>query len=413
MALTPQTWRSFTATMAATAAVSLTAGVTPAVAAPADDVSQLIQQLSKVDNDLDQLQLTIGGLRESANQARLDVEAAQARSDESRQRLEQIHQALVAAENALTAAQNVINGLSQATYRSGGTSNPFLGANSQKDALDRSSFTRQQADKNQQIINDLQKKRDDLAKQQGSQKQATDDADKKAADAKAAQDNAQKKIQNAATQVHEKKKEQDDLTKKREDAAKKLEDKKVPVPQSNNTTPAKPADPAKPGDQGKPATPATPAKPAAPAPSAPAGASRDAKVETVINRAKSQLGMPYAWGGGDNNGPTKGIHDGGVADSYGDYNKIGFDCSGLVKYAYAGVGIDLPHYTGYQYQRGTKIDPKQMQRGDLIFYGPNAEYHVAIYLGNGQMIEAPESGDVVKISPVRWGGMSPYAVRML
>lgn len=142
-------------------------------------------------------------------------------------------------------------------------------------------------------------------------------------------------------------------------------------------------------------------------------ASAAERIETVIARAESQLGVPYAWGGGDANGPTLGIRDGGVADSYGDYNTVGFDCSGLVVYAFAGVGISLPHYTGYQYQRGTKVDPSQMQRGDLIFYGPNAENHVAIYLGDGQMIEAPHSGATVRITAVRYSGMSPYVVRLI
>ncbi|MDU0477728.1 NlpC/P60 family protein [Staphylococcus chromogenes] len=141
--------------------------------------------------------------------------------------------------------------------------------------------------------------------------------------------------------------------------------------------------------------------------------SRSEKIEAVIARAQSQIGMPYAWGGGNASGPTKGIRDGGVADSHGDYNKVGFDCSGLTMYAFAAAGISLPHYTGYQYQEGQKIDPSQAQRGDLLFWGPNAEHHVAIYLGNGQMIEAPQSGSTVQISPVRWAGMSPYAVRLL
>lgn len=140
---------------------------------------------------------------------------------------------------------------------------------------------------------------------------------------------------------------------------------------------------------------------------------RASKIETVIARAESQLGVPYAWGGGDANGPTLGIRDGGVADSFGDFEKIGFDCSGLTLYAFAGVGIALPHYTGYQYQFGTKVSPQEMQRGDLIFYGANAEDHVAIYLGDGQMIEAPQSGSEVVVSPVRWGGMSPQVVRLL
>lgn len=140
---------------------------------------------------------------------------------------------------------------------------------------------------------------------------------------------------------------------------------------------------------------------------------RSAQIETVIARAMSQLGVQYAWGGGNANGPTLGIRDGGVADSYGDYNKVGFDCSGLTLYAFAGVGISLPHYTGYQYQHGTKVSPSEMQRGDLIFYGPGASQHVAIYLGDGQMIEAPNSGSVVKISPVRWSGMTESVVRLI
>ena len=102
-----------------------------------------------------------------------------------------------------------------------------------------------------------------------------------------------------------------------------------------------------------------------------------------------------------------------MADSFGDYNKVGFDCSGLVIYAFAAAGISLPHFTGYQYQRGEKVDPSQMQRGDLIFYGPNGGEHVAIYLGDGQMLEAPQSGSTVSVNPVRQAGMAPYAVRLI
>ncbi|WP_366016077.1 DIP1281 family NlpC/P60 protein [uncultured Corynebacterium sp.] len=140
---------------------------------------------------------------------------------------------------------------------------------------------------------------------------------------------------------------------------------------------------------------------------------REAQIEAVIARAESQIGVPYAWGGGDANGPTQGIRDGGVADSFGDYNKVGFDCSGLVIYAFAGVGISLPHFTGYQYNHGEKIPTSEMERGDLIFYGPNASHHVAIYLGDGMMLEAPQSGHNVQKSPVRYGGMAPYAVRLI
>ena len=136
-------------------------------------------------------------------------------------------------------------------------------------------------------------------------------------------------------------------------------------------------------------------------------------VEIVVNRGLSQLNVPYAWGGGDANGPTRGIRDGGVADSYGDYNKVGFDCSGLMMYAFGGVGIELPHYTGYQYTSGPQVPLAQMQRGDMIFYGPNASQHVALYLGDNKMLEAPQSGDVVKVSPLRTDGAMPNVVRLL
>lgn len=135
-------------------------------------------------------------------------------------------------------------------------------------------------------------------------------------------------------------------------------------------------------------------------------------VEVVVNRATSQLNLPYAWGGGDANGPTKGIRDGGVADSFGDYNKVGFDCSGLMVYAFAGIGYDLPKYTGYQYTSGPQVPLSQMARGDMIFYGANASQHVALYLGDNKMVEAPQSGDVVKISPLRTDGAMPNVVRL-
>ncbi|WP_353735576.1 NlpC/P60 family protein [Gordonia sp. (in: high G+C Gram-positive bacteria)] len=136
-------------------------------------------------------------------------------------------------------------------------------------------------------------------------------------------------------------------------------------------------------------------------------------IEVIVNRALSQLNVPYAWGGGDANGPTQGIRDGGVADSYGDYNKIGFDCSGLMIYAFAGVGIELPHYTGYQYTSGPHVPLAQMKRGDMVFYGPNASQHVALYLGDGKVVEAPQSGSIVKVSPLRTDGAMPMVVRLL
>ncbi|MEU0467054.1 NlpC/P60 family protein [Amycolatopsis sp. NPDC006131] len=144
-------------------------------------------------------------------------------------------------------------------------------------------------------------------------------------------------------------------------------------------------------------------------PSAPAGAT----VGTVIARALSQVGVPYAWGGGNAYGPTLGIRDGGVADSFGDYRKIGFDCSGLLIYAFAGVR-PLPHYSGYQYALGRKVPLSQMRPGDLLAWSTAGRiHHIALYIGNGQMVEAQQSGTLVKVSSVRYGGILPFASRLI
>ncbi len=143
------------------------------------------------------------------------------------------------------------------------------------------------------------------------------------------------------------------------------------------------------------------------------GNSATGDAQTVINRALFRLGTRYSWGGGNASGPTIGVQDGGVADSYGDYYSVGFDCSGLMMYAFAGAGVHLPHFSGYQYTSGTHIPLSQMQPGDMIFYGPGGGEHVALYMGNGKMIESPESGEVVKISSVRYGGIAPYVTRVL
>jgi peptidoglycan DL-endopeptidase RipA len=127
--------------------------------------------------------------------------------------------------------------------------------------------------------------------------------------------------------------------------------------------------------------------------------------EYVIRRAMTQMGVPYSWGGGNAAGASRGIDSGA--------GTTGFDCSGLVLYAFAGVGIKLPHYSGSQYNMGRKVPTSQMRRGDVVFYGPGGSQHVAIYLGNGQMLEAPYTGSVVKVSPLRTSGMTPHAVRYI
>ncbi|HEY5881105.1 MAG TPA: NlpC/P60 family protein [Nakamurella sp.] len=140
------------------------------------------------------------------------------------------------------------------------------------------------------------------------------------------------------------------------------------------------------------------------------GGDSSSRGQRVVDAAREWLGTTYAWGGGDSNGPTLGIRDGGVADRHGDYNKVGFDCSGLALYAWAQVGVYLPHYSVYQYNgQSNKIARGNLQPGDLVFWAyntssPTTIHHVAIWMGNNQIVEAPNSGSYVKISAMDWDG---------
>jgi cell wall-associated NlpC family hydrolase len=148
----------------------------------------------------------------------------------------------------------------------------------------------------------------------------------------------------------------------------------------------------------------------------------------VIAAASRWIGTPYAWGGGDQNGPTGGISDGGgAADAHGDTGKTGFDCSGLTLYAVfqaSGGKILLPHYTGDTSNAGQLYDPRgqdiafdDKQPGDLIYFGSGGNtHHVGIYTGteNGQdmLLNAPQSGQTVSVMPLSgWAGEDMYVRR--
>jgi cell wall-associated NlpC family hydrolase len=98
--------------------------------------------------------------------------------------------------------------------------------------------------------------------------------------------------------------------------------------------------------------------------------------QIAVQSAMDQLGKPYVWGAA---GPDS------------------FDCSGLTLFAYAHAGISLPHYTGDQFNQGRHVGRGDLQPGDLVFFEQNLG-HMGMYIGNGNFIHSPHSGDVVKIS---------------
>jgi peptidoglycan DL-endopeptidase CwlO len=105
----------------------------------------------------------------------------------------------------------------------------------------------------------------------------------------------------------------------------------------------------------------------------------------AVSAAMSQRGKPYVWGAA---GP----------DSY--------DCSGLTMWAWGQAGVSLPHQSADQQAMLPAVDRSQLQPGDLVFFGSPA-YHVGMYIGNGMFVQAPTSGDVVKVSSL--GSMSDYS----
>lgn len=119
--------------------------------------------------------------------------------------------------------------------------------------------------------------------------------------------------------------------------------------------------------------------------------SRGGDRSSAVSIALEELGKPYVWG----------------ADGPGS-----FDCSGLTSYVYGKMGISLPHSSRAQYSYGEHVSMDNLQAGDLVFFARGGTIsHVGIYVGGGNFIHAPQTGDVVKISSIHSHGGYVGAVR--
>lgn len=116
--------------------------------------------------------------------------------------------------------------------------------------------------------------------------------------------------------------------------------------------------------------------------------------ERALAIAKTRVGVPYLWGG---------------------IGKGGYDCSGLVYSSFAQAGKPVPRVATDQYWASKRVAIKDLQPGDLVFWGNGGSdksiYHVAFYVGNGQILEAPYPGEVVKFNPLRYYDLLPYGGR--
>ena len=449
-------------TVAMLLATAMSGGV-PAAADPGapDQVATLVAAVANADQKLQELGAAIQTQQEAVNKAIVDVQDARDAAATAQQEVDASQQGIADANAAIAEAQKRFDTFAAATYVNGPSSS-YLTASDPADIARTAATGQTLAASTDKVITDLQRARTEQVNRESAARLAKQNADQATVNAQTSQDSAVAALQQAQQTFSAQQGELQRLTDERATAAAQL----AQVHKASAPIAAAPAQGAAPqvaaGDwdraPGAPAQagqkwdgewdPTLPAIPSAfvsgdpiaiintvlgisstsaqvtqnmgrtflqklgilPTPTGytngaiPRVYGRQAS-EYVIQRAGSQMGVPYSWGGGNAAGASRGIDSGA--------NTVGFDCSGLILYAFAGVGIKLPHYSGSQYNAGRKIPSSQMRRGDVIFYGPGGSQHVTLYLGNGQMLEAPYTGSHVKISPVRTSGMTPYVVRYI
>ncbi|PFX03705.1 Peptidoglycan endopeptidase RipA [Nocardia farcinica] len=414
------------------------------------EVGALINQVADVEHQLRELDDAVAVRREEVNKALVDLQNARAAADAAAARVETTQRDLATAGEEVARARHNFDDFATRAYTrpASGSMVTYLAAATPTGAIDRSEVLGLVSKNQQQVLDALRRAQIEQGNRNSDAREAKSLADAAAAAAEQKKAEAESAVAAAKAALDSETVRRDGLLRERDAAQSRLDAARANVQGLQNQREAYQAwdaqrraeeaeairvaaaaaaaraaadqaareRAAQLGEGKRPHTeledaPA-PKKSTTPKPSSPA-VSGSAAVEVVVDRALSQLGVTYAWGGGDEDGPTLGIRDGGVADSYGDYNKVGFDCSGLMVYAFAGIGVSLPHYSGYQYNAGTRVPLAQKARGDMLFWGPGGSQHVALYLGDGKMVEAPQSGDVVKVSPVREDGIMPYAVRIV
>ena len=436
-----------------------------AVAQPdGSDIAGLVAAVANANQELQDLGAAIQAQQESVNKSIVDVQTARDNAAAAQREVDASAQWVTEANTAIDAAQQRFDTFAAATYVNG-PSDSYLTASDPADILSAAAAGQTLSVSSQQVITNLQRARTEQVNKESAARLATQNADKAVADAETSQQTAASALTQAQQTFGAQQAELDRLTAERAAAQARLDAARNWSASAGAHPAAAPAA----APSGNPAAnwdrvpgardagtgnwdtawdPTLPAIPSAfvsgdpiaiinsvlgiastsaqvtqqmghnflqklgliPTPSGytngaiPRVYGRQAS-EYVINRALSQRGVPYSWGGGNAAGASRGIDSGA--------NTVGFDCSGLVLYAFAGVGIKLDHYSGSQYNSGRKIPSSQMRRGDVIFYGPGGSQHVTLYLGDGQMVEAPYTGSVVKVSPVRTSGMTPYVVRYI
>jgi cell wall-associated NlpC family hydrolase len=441
------------------------AGVATAEPANPEGIAGLVAAVANADQKLQELGANIQAEQEGVNKAILAVQTARDNAATAQTEVDASQSALKDADAAISSAQQRFDTFAASSYMNGPSAS-YVTAKDPADILDTAAVGQTLNVSTQQAIADLQRARTEQVNRESAARLAKQKADQSVVDAQSSQDAAVASLTQAQQTFKDQQSQLDQLVAQRSTAQANLDKARqwsapaggatpqaapVAAPAANPSTnwdrdPAAAAPGNSKWDTGwDPTLPAIPSAFVSGDPIAilnsvlgiattsaqatqqmgrgflqklgilptPSGFTNGAiprvygrqAAEYVIQRAGSQMGVPYSWGGGTAVGPSRGIDSGA--------GTTGFDCSGLILYAFAGVGIKLPHYSGAQYDLGRKIPSSQMRRGDVIFYGPGGSQHVTLYLGSGKMLEAPYTGSNVHISPVRTSGMTPYVIRYI
>jgi peptidoglycan DL-endopeptidase CwlO len=351
--------------------------------AHADPIDDKRAQAKALEEAIDANGTRIDALSEQYNGAQYHLEQAQAAIADAQQNLD-------ATKAQIARLEALINERGAAAYRGAGQSGPVsLDPSSNKDVIKQSKYASLANEQDTKLVNELHRAEAALHQQQADAEQAQSDAaDEKARITKAesALEAANARQEQLLTQVtgeigqlvaeEQARKEAEALAAAQAKfVAAAAAPPPAPVDAAPTTAPPGPAPAPPPSPGPAPGPRSSPTPPAANAPVSGGGAA------TAIAYARAQLGKPYCFAGA---GPSC------------------FDCSGLTMRAWGAAGVSMPHYSGAQYWMFPHVPLNAMQPGDLVFWGPGGSQHVGLYIGGGQMIAAPHTGDVVKIQAV-WG----------
>lgn len=338
-----------------------------ASASPIDDKRA---EASRIQDTIDANGERISILAENYNEARLKIDEATAGIVDAQTRLD-----AAAAESRRLS--DILQGRAAQLYMKSGSSSPIpeLDAHSISEAGSRAKYSSAAAARDESVIDDLSIARElldsrkaDLEKLKAEAEAESARLDQSRAEVEAAQAEQQRTLSQLngeiADLVH-----QEDVRRQQEADRRAREEltRRQAAAAAARQTAADSGPSSGSGSASGSNTPTPPANVPAPSP----------RSQIAVDTAKAQLGKPY---------------------SYGTAGPSTFDCSGLTMYSWAAAGVSIPHSSRSQFSVLPHVPMDALAPGDIVFFG-RPVHHLGMYIGGGQMIHAPQTGDVVKVSP--------------